>query len=108
MSARLSKCGDYLKAILKGSNVQGEALLVTASDQQVNCLSEIFYNLRRLPLGKKAKALVAKYRKVVDVIANLALRVKSRLLMVQKFAKKILVILMSVKLRILSLLTPSP
>ena len=103
----MSKCGDFIRAILRGSNVQAEALLVTASDRQVDCLSEIFYNLQRLPLGKKAKALVAKYRKIVDVLGDLAVRVKSRLLMVQKFAKKILLLLQSVKIRLLSLLNPS-
>ena len=107
MSSRLLKCSDFLKSLLRGSRVQSEALLVTASDKQVDCLGEIFHNLLRLPLGKKAKALVAKYRKIVTAVGNLALKVKNRLSVIQKFAKKILFVLMAVKMRILSLLTHS-
>ena len=41
MSRRLKDCQDFLKALLKGSRVQGEAILITASEKQVNCLGEV-------------------------------------------------------------------
>ena len=105
MSTRLRSCKDFLRTILKGTLLQAEALLVTATNAQVNCLGEVFFNLLRLPLGKKCKVLVAKYRKILDVVGDLNLSVRKRLILIQKHVRKILMILMASKNRILSLLT---
>ena len=106
MSRRLKECQDFLKALLKGSRVQGEAILITASEKQVNCLGEVASNLLRLPLSKKAKKLVMKCRKILTILGNFALSAKKRLVVIHKYAKKILAVLMAVKNRLLELVNP--
>ena len=105
MSSRLKGCGDFLRTLLKGSLLQAEAVLVTATNKQVDCVGEIIYNLRRLPLSKKSKAIVVKYKKILEVVSDLGLKVKNRLVIIQKYTNKNLSVLMSVKNRLLSLLS---
>ena len=88
MSNRLRACGDFLCTLLKGSLIQAEAILVTATDRQVDCIGEIIYNLRRLPLTKKSKVIVAKFKKILEVVGDLSFKVKKRLVFIQKSPTK--------------------
>ena len=103
MSLRLRSCTDFLKTVLKGSRVQAIAVLVTASQRQLDCLGEIINNLRRLPISSKCKALMRKFKKTLDIIANLTIKTKTRLLTVQRSVKKVLAVLLSAKNRLLTL-----
>ena len=103
MFARLVKNSDFLRTILRGSRLQAEAVLLTASDHVWAKLSLTCHAFR---LSKKANELVTKFRKVLRIIGDLSLKVKDKLVVVQKFAKKILSILMSVLTRLLSLIDP--
>ena len=93
-----------MRVLLKGGRVQAEAILVTASVKQVDCLGEVASNLLRLPHGKKAKKQVMKYKKILSMVGDFALSTKKRLALIQKYAKKILVVLLAVKNRLLELL----
>ena len=57
MSRRLRDCSSYLRLLLSGDKIQSEAILVTATDKQVECLSEIIRNILRLPVGKENERL---------------------------------------------------
>ena len=104
MSKRLRECSSYLKLLLSGNRVQSEAILVTASDKQVECLSEIMRNVLRLPVGKKTKSLINQHMKILQALSNKENTVKKRLDIIQKSHSKILDILMSVKPRLMPLL----
>ena len=104
MSRRLRRCSDFLKIILNGNRLQGEAVLVTATDYQVNCLSEIFRNLQTLPLGRRTKRLLAKYGRIFEILFDIGVRIRRRIAIVHKYAKRILEVLLSAKPRLLSIL----
>ena len=103
-SVRLRKCHAYVNLLLSEDRVQGEALLVTANRHQVDCISEIIKNILSLPVGKKAKILIAKSRKLLESLANFALTSRKRLLIIHSAARKILEILFSVKARLRAVL----
>ena len=90
--------------MLSAQKVQAEALIVTASDHQVDCISEIVLNLLQLPLPRKTKALVMKYGKLLKALGDLSTSVKKRFVLLQKHVKRIILLLSSVKKRLLSLL----
>ena len=107
MTNHVTKCSDFLRVLLRASKIQAEALLVTASAKQVDCISEIAINLQILPLGTNAKRLVMKSKKILDSISNLATSTKSRLEIIQKYVKRIIAILNAVKNRLLVVLKSS-
>lgn len=107
MSARLDGCSSFLRVLLTAEKTQAEALLVTASDRQVDCVSEIALNLLKLPLGREAKKMVVKHAKLFKQVADLAASVKKRLVLLQKHAKRIILVLLSVRKRLLALLPVS-
>ena len=90
--------------LLSAHKVQAEALVVTASDHQVDCISEIVLNLLQLPLPRKAKALVTKYGKLLKALGDLGVSVKKRFALLQKNVKRVILLLSAVKNRLLSLL----
>ena len=104
MSKRLRQCTPYLRVLLSGNLVQSEAVLITASDAQVNCLSEIIRNVLRLPVSNKTKKLIKLYKKILHIVADSGISIEKRLKTIQKSADKILEVLMSVKKNLLSLL----
>ena len=104
MSKRLRQCTPYLRILLSGNQVQSEAVLVTASDAQVNCLSEIFRNVLRLPVGPKTTKLIRLYKKILDIVADAGNSIEKRLKIIQKSAIQLLEVLMSVRKKLLSLL----
>ena len=104
MSKRLRQCTPYLRVLLSGNLVQSEAVLITASDAQVNCLSEIIRNILRLPVSSKTKKLIKLYKKILDIVADAGISIEKRLKTIQKSASKILEVLMSVKKNLLPLL----
>ena len=103
-SVRLRRCHAYVNLLLSEDRVQGEALLVTANRHQVDCISEIIKNILSLPVGKKAKLLIAKSRKLLESLADFALTSRKRLLIIHSAARKILEILFSVKARLRAVL----
>ena len=93
MSKRLRDCDSYLRLLLSGNRIQSEAILVTATDKQVECLSEIIRNVLRLPVGKKTKDLITKYNKVLVALGDKGNTVDKRLDIIQKSHGKILDVL---------------
>ena len=104
MSKRLRQCSSYLKIILSGNSLQSEAVLVTASDAQVDCLSEIIMNVQRLPVKTKTKALLIQHKKILDIVSDSKIPVERRLKIIQKESSVLLQVLMSVKKKLLFLL----
>ena len=104
MSKRLRDCNSYLRLLLSGNRVQSEAILVTASDKQVECVSEIIRNVLQLPVGKKTKDLIIQHKKILVALADKDNTVRKRLDIIQRSHIKILDVLMSVKPTLLALL----
>ena len=104
MSKRLRDCEHYLRLLMSSDNVQGEALLVTASDKQVECLSEIIRNVLRLPVSKKTKDIIKLHHKTFITLANKDITVEKRLALVQKSHLNILNLLLSIKKKLIPLL----
>jgi hypothetical protein len=105
-SSRLRKCADYLNLLLNQDRLQGEALIVTANNHQVDCIGEVIKNILRLPVGKRTKQLIAKSKKVLQTLADLAINVKKRLQLLQKTPAMVLELLLSVKNRLKAVLRP--
>ena len=103
LSKRLNKCSGFVKFLLTHDKIQSEAVLVTATNLQVNCISEIFRNILRLPILKRTRSLISKLGKAFHVIAKKLAGIKTKRQLIQKFAKLIVDILFSVKKRLLSL-----
>lgn len=105
-SHRLRKCRAYINLLLSQDRVQGEALLVTANHDQVDCITEVVRNILRLPVGKKTKRLIAEYAKLLHALADFALSQKKRLQLIHTHSQKILEVLHSVKIRLAAVLHP--
>ena len=84
--------------------MQSEAVLVTATDAQVHCISEIIRNILRLPVGAKTKKLIRLYNKILMIVADTGISIEKRLKTIQKSATAILELLMSVRKKLLNLL----
>lgn len=104
MSKRLRDCNSYLRLVLSGNRIQSEAILVTATNKQVDCLGEIIRNVLRLPVGKKTKVLIKKHEKILLLISNKDIPLRKRLITLQKSHTIILDVLLSVKSKLLPLL----
>ena len=104
MSKRLRDCDSYIRLLLSGNQLQSEAILVTATDKQVECISEIIRNILQLPVGKKTKDLITKYNKLLITLSDKNNTVQHRLDIVQKSHSKILEVLLSVKNKLLQIL----
>ena len=104
MSRRLRDCSSYLRLLLSGDKIQSEAILVTATDKQVECLSEIIRNILRLPVGKKTRDLITKHKKILDKLSDNNISVRKRLEIVQSSPAKVLDVLLSVKSKLIQLL----
>ena len=105
MSERLRDCKSYLRLMLLSDNrVQSEAILVTASDKQVECVSEIVRNVLQLPVSKKTKDLIIQHKKILVALADKDNTVRKRLDIIQRSHIKILDVLLSVKSTLLTLL----
>ena len=105
-SHRLRKCRAYLNLLLSQDKVQGEALLVTANHDQVDCITEVIRNILRLPVGKKTKRLIDDYHKLLHSLADFAVSQKRRLQLIHAHSQKILEVLHSVKTRLTAVLHP--
>ena len=104
MSKRLSNCSSYLRLLLSGSRIQSEAILVTATDKQVDCISEIIRNVLQLPVSKKTEYLINQHNKILQELGNSKNTVRKRLDIIQRSHGKILDVLLSVKSSVLQLL----
>lgn len=104
MSSRVNDCSSFLQVLLNAGKFQAKAILLTASEEQVKCVGEIAYNIRRIPLGKKARELVQKSRKILNSLSNFAISTERRLATIQRYVKRIIDILMAVKDRLLAVM----
>ena len=57
MSRNLLKSKNFINLLLEKNQSLNKQLLSYASDQNLKEIAEIFYNVFRLPLGKKRKGL---------------------------------------------------
>ena len=104
MSKRLTQCSSYIKLLLSGNRIQSEAILVTATDKQVDCRSEILRNVLRLPVTKKTQDLIRTHNKLLQSLGDKKIPVSKRLQLIQRSHGKILDVLMSIKSVLLPLL----
>lgn len=104
MSKRLRHCQYYLKLLLTSDQVQAEGLLVTASNKQVECISEIVRNILRLPVSRKTKDLIQIHNKVLTSLSDKQVSIEKRLAILQKYHIKILEVLLSVKKKLLPII----
>ena len=84
--------------------VQSEALLVTASGKQVDCLAEIVRNILELPVSKTTAALITRHKKLLQTVGDKSVSAKKRLELIQKWHGIILNVLLSVRNKLLPLL----
>ena len=104
MSNRLRQCEFYIKLLLTSDQVQAEGLLVTASDKQVECLSEIIRNILRLPVSRKTRDLIQLHNKTLTTLSDKKIAVDKRLALLQKSHLYVLQVLISVKKKLMPLL----
>ena len=97
MSKHLVKNRDYLMLLLNTSKNQAVALIDSATTEQIALLSEIAYNLLRLPLGKKAARLVKSKQQVFDQLAKKGLGLEQKQRLLRKNYKLILTVLWELK-----------
>ena len=97
MSKHLVKNKDYLTLLLNTSKNQAVALIDSATTEQIALLSEIAYNLLRLPLGKKAARLVKSKQQVFDRLAKKGLSLEQKQRLLRKNYKLILTVLWELK-----------
>ena len=57
MSRNLLRSANFIKLLLEKNQSLNRQLLSHASDKNLKAIAEIFYNVFRLPLGKKKKEL---------------------------------------------------
>ena len=57
MSRNLLKSKNFINLLLEKNQSLNKQLLSYASDQNLKAIAEFFYNVFRLPLGKKRKGL---------------------------------------------------
>ena len=86
------------------SKLQAEALLVTSTADQIECLSEVIRNLLTLPVAKSTKLLLAKHKSVLTKIADSESSIKQRRVLIQSSAKRLITVLQSAKIRLLKVL----
>ena len=84
--------------------VQGEALLVTATEKQAECLSEIIRNVLRLPVSRKTKDLIKLHQNTLTLLADKEITKEKRVKLIQKSYLMILHLLLSVKKNLVPLL----
>lgn len=91
MSTTLKKAKYFILLLLdkNTSKYQSRALLETASGDQVNALSEIFYNLQQggLPLSPILKDTLKKRQRVLSKLGNKKISVKERSCIVQQHTR---------------------
>ena len=105
MSKLLKKNADYLSLLLRThSHKQAIALLVTATTDQIQAISEIALNLVNLPLSGEAEAQVNKRRRFLERIGNNHSSLKARARLLKRNHRILLEILHPVTGQILRLL----
>ncbi len=77
--SNLRKEADFLRLLLKTTPLQVKALFYTLTPRQTLVLCEILYNLSKLPLPRKARALLGKRRNLVKKLIAPTLSSKKKL-----------------------------
>lgn len=90
--------------ITTDSKLQAEAILVTLTNEQTECISEVFENLLSLPVSNQTKLLLVKNKTLLAKISDSTSSIRERKQLIQKSAKRIIAILISAKKRLLSVL----
>lgn len=105
MSKNIIENKHYLTLLLSTTaKAQALALLQTATKEQILLLSEIALNLTHLELPKKAKFYVSKKKKLLERLSSKTLARSRKQALIQKNAKFILDLLLSLKSQLSELL----
>lgn len=105
MTANLRRQRAYLTLLLTTpSKTQATALVDTATKDQAGALSEIAYNLLRLPLAPGLKQSIGKRKSILKKISDPKLTPRKRLSLLSKHQRVIIQVLRMVKSRLLPML----
>ena len=103
MSKNVVKNRQYLFLLLNTSKDQAVALIDTATPDQIALLSEIAYNILRLPLDKAASSLVKKNKTLFEQLATAKLSNSRKQLLLSKHYKSLLMTLWALKSQLMQL-----
>ena len=105
MSQLLKKNASYISLLLQTENKkQAYALLQTATPEQTRALSEIAFNLLRLPLGDEAAGEVRNKRKLLKRLSDKDINTKLKSSLIANHRKLMIDVLHPVTEEILKLL----
>lgn len=99
MSVLVKENADFINLLINTTSIQAQALLDTATVKQIYVISEIFRNLKKIPVGEDIKAELEKNDKLVDRIAsdNKKIGVVKKGTIIGRHRKKIIRILKTAK-----------
>lgn len=103
MSKNVVKNKQYLFLLLNTSKDQAVALIDTATPEQIALLSEISYNILRLPLEKEAATLVKRNKKLFEQLSAAKLNNSRKLSLLSKHYKPFLMTLWALKPQLMQL-----
>ena len=90
--------------LLEKNELQTEALLVTATNKQVVCISELARNILRLPVSSRTKKLLKQHSGVLESIGDKKKSIQARRELIQEHSGELILIVYSIKNRLLQIL----
>ena len=103
MSKNVVKNKQYLFLLLNTTKDQAAALINTATPEQIALLSEIAYNILRLPLEKAAASLVKRNKTLFEQLATEKVTNSKKKLLLSKHYKPFLMTLWALKPQLMQL-----
>lgn len=102
-SVKISDCKEYLFILLKGSFFQAKGLLLFANNREIRCIISILKAIQTLPVSNVTKKLLSKRNTkaiILALVSSVSNKSKQRNI-IKTFHKQILILLRSVKNRLL-------
>lgn len=84
---------DFISLLLNTTFIQAQALLDTATKEQVQVLTQIARNLLQIPLESEAKEVVEKNTKILKRLADTDKSLRKRAALIGTHRKKLITIL---------------
>ena len=103
MSVKIRKCREFFHLLLSTDKIQALALLKTASEDQLHCITEISHNLLQITLKGEISQKVRKRRHILKHLANKKTSYKAKSKLLYKHSISMLDTLLSFKRQILEL-----
>ena len=110
MSKRLSENRSFLTLLLeKGDKGQQRALMQTITNNQLDAIGEIFYNLIHIvPIDKSEEKIIKRSRKILQRVSAISKSAPSRRKLLKSNRVKFLKILHQFSDRLLGVIRASP